>query len=122
MAPSLTSGSSSTASQLAGVFSRKLEIRKDRGFPLNGSDRATSAWAIYIDNLMEEEIWCEEEADCRMGVPLRPCDTLGCATTSGLCQASPPKTRCESLTALDWESEPKAALVGATRRVDTFIG
>ena len=51
----------------AAVFARSLEIRKDRSFPLNGADHATSAWAVYIDNLMEEELWCEDQAESVIG-------------------------------------------------------
>ena len=51
------------------VFRDALEVRKNRPFPLNGLDDAKAAWAVYIDNLSEDEIWHESEVQHIVGVP-----------------------------------------------------
>ena len=60
-------GSAAWQVSLLPVFSSLLEVRKDRGFPLRGFDMETAAWAIYIDNLTEDEIFEAESAAALLG-------------------------------------------------------
>ena len=46
-----------------------MEVRKDRAFPIQGQQRNVSAWSIFIDNLVEDEIVSADELSAFEGTP-----------------------------------------------------